>query len=176
MPVEDYLSAIRHRPFQNLAADESGMRSCEREAEKLLERVKREFLWAPPGEEGKWKGTKRGSTRPEIEQMIRGFICRYLLGRTAMDVSVFFTFVRKPSAKDAEVGALLRAKHFEPVGNGEILCRITVINCDAKSTLEIPEYAGQLRNYAEDWRRGTSRLSPATMPGGARIEKLGVAR
>ena len=53
------------RGFWNLAPDESGMYTREREGERLLERSRRE-LWKPGS-----------ASRKEIEAQIRIFLCRH---------------------------------------------------------------------------------------------------
>jgi len=67
----DLLEAALARGFWNLCADSSGMHTREREAERLLERARRE-LW----QEG-------SASRRELEAQIRIFLLRYQLGLAA---------------------------------------------------------------------------------------------
>eukprot|EP00931_Biecheleriopsis_adriatica_P047806 TRINITY_DN27587_c0_g1_i1.p1 TRINITY_DN27587_c0_g1~~TRINITY_DN27587_c0_g1_i1.p1 ORF type:complete len:476 (+),score=80.03 TRINITY_DN27587_c0_g1_i1:23-1429(+) len=84
------LDAALARGFFSLSADESGMRTREREAERLLERARRE-LWA----EG-------SASRRELELQIRHFLSWYVLGRAASSACIRLSFLRASSSPGSQ--------------------------------------------------------------------------
>uniref|UniRef100_A0A7S4UBS9 Inositol-pentakisphosphate 2-kinase n=1 Tax=Alexandrium monilatum TaxID=311494 RepID=A0A7S4UBS9_9DINO len=116
----EQLSAALERGFWATAADESGMHMREREAERLLERARRE-LWV------------EGSvSRRELEAQIRRFLCLYILGCAASQARLRLGVVRaSPSGGEAE--ATLRRLRYAPLaGASGVWCRLEL--CE----LEVP--------------------------------------
>eukprot|EP00913_Durusdinium_trenchii_P029497 g27649.t1 len=75
------------RGYWSLPADQSGLHSREREAERLLDRAKRE-MW----QEG-------SQSRLELEKQIRKFLCLHLLGDAACEVRLRINLVRPSDAQ-----------------------------------------------------------------------------
>merc|ERR1712023_290887 len=93
----------------------------------------------------------------QIEKEVIRWLCRFLLGRTAMDVSVLVNFVQLPPDKTGpEVEAQMRRLRYRPLeffgvpGSMAwtgIWYRASVVDTDAKPADKIPEYARQLDEY-----------------------------
>lgn len=101
------LTVALARGFWTPPADESGMHLREREAERLLERSRRE-LW-----------TEGSASRLELEGQIRALLCRYLLGCAASRACIRVDFLRpRESAANTAVHteAALRQLRFRPLG------------------------------------------------------------
>ncbi|CAE8613102.1 unnamed protein product [Polarella glacialis] len=113
------LDAAMARGYWSLAADESGMHLREREAERLLERARRD-LWAP------------GSTsRKELEAQISHFLCWHLLGCAANRACLRFSFVRASSSPSSEE-VLRRLRYARAPGSPGIWWRLEL------APLELP--------------------------------------
>merc|ERR1719221_101752 len=92
---------------------------------------------------------------PAIEKEALRCICRFLIGRTAMDCSVLVNFLRVEAAgSEPGLESNLLASRFRPVSASGLpaelhaeeglWCRITVIDIDAKQASKIPTYATEL--------------------------------
>ncbi|CAK9000694.1 unnamed protein product [Durusdinium trenchii] len=108
-PTREEMENAMKRGYWSLPADQSGLHSREREAERLLDRAKRE-MW----QEG-------SQSRLELEKQIRKFLCLHLLGDAACEVRLRINLVR-PSDAQQEV---LSEYRFAPLpGMPDIWCRV----------------------------------------------------
>ncbi|CAJ1366070.1 unnamed protein product [Effrenium voratum] len=110
-PKPEDIEIALARGFWSLPADQSGMHLREREADRLLDRAKRE-MWRP------------GSiSRRELETQIRNFLCLHLLGEAACRCCMRFSFVRAtPSTQD-----ILSQNRFVPLQSAPGLwCRMEI--------------------------------------------------
>ncbi|CAE6971517.1 unnamed protein product [Symbiodinium natans] len=98
--AEDICTSLQ-RGYWSLPADQTGLHLREREAERLLERARRE-LWA----EG-------SASRKELELQIRKFLCLHLVGSAACAARLRFSFARPAATPSAE--GLLSAHGFSPL-------------------------------------------------------------
>eukprot|EP00392_Amoebophrya_sp_AT5.2_P009053 g9081.t1 len=146
LTLDDYASAVQKSHFRPFLPDESGMRLSEREGKKLLEQAKRSEVL--PGERG-----FATSSQTNLREEMRNYICRYLLGRMAMDVSVMLSFAAAHSGGDEDA---LRSCGFKPLPGGRwqnVWYRLIVVDTDAKPVDRIPGYSTQLAEYERAWRR-----------------------
>lgn len=113
-------------------------------------------------------GTQQWNDELQLE-VIR-CLSRFLLGRTAHDVSVLINFVHVPSGQLNAVEEQLRGARFQPldVTWSGVWFRVTVIDLDAKSPKKIPEYASQLDRSAEVYleRHGKAAADAFAVVGG----------
>jgi len=115
---DEELGAVLERGFWATAADESGMHMREREAERLLERARRE-LWV----EG-------SASRRELEAQIRRLLCLYALGCAASRARLQLSVVR--GAEGGE--ATLRRLRFAPAAGARGLwCRLELRELEVPS-------------------------------------------
>ncbi|CAL1172378.1 unnamed protein product, partial [Cladocopium goreaui] len=116
--VEDMENAMK-RGYWSLPPDQSGLHLREREAERLLDRAKRE-LW----QEG-------SASRLELEKQIRRFLCLNLLGDAACHARLRFSFARPKTPLEQESLAEL---HFLQLQTApEIWCRLELAPLQLKS-------------------------------------------
>ncbi|CAD7970515.1 unnamed protein product [Amoebophrya sp. A120] len=140
LSVDDYAAALQASKFRPFLPDESGMRLSEREGRKLVEQTKRsEFL---PGER-----QFSQASQTDLEKQIVAYICRFLLGRMAMDLSVMMNFVHA----DVENLEPLRKAGFRPL-RGQIWYRLTLVDTDSKPLDRLPTYSRQLAEYERLWK------------------------
>lgn len=118
-PAEEVLEAALARGFWNLPADSSGMHTREREAERLLERARRE-LW----HEG-------SASRKELEAEIRKFLFRYQLGLGA-SCPLLRVHIARPRDSPGEE-ALRQRGYTTAVGQPRLWVRLEL------DILEIPQ-------------------------------------
>lgn len=97
-PAKEDVEAAFARGFWNLPADSSGMHAREREAERLLERARRE-LW-----------TEGSNSRRELELQMHQFLLRHKVGLAASEPCLVLRAVR-PIGPNAE--ETLRQAGFE---------------------------------------------------------------
>ncbi|CAE7186115.1 F8H [Symbiodinium pilosum] len=98
--AEDIDTSLQ-RGFWTLPADLSGLHLREREAERLLERARRE-LW-----------TEGSASRKELEMQIRKFLCLHLVGVAACRARLRFSFARPRATPAAQ--EMLSAHRFSPL-------------------------------------------------------------
>lgn len=136
MPMSDEaLDASLARGFWTLPADESGMHWREREAERLLERARRE-LWA-----------KGSASRRELEAEIRKFLCRYLLGCAACHACLRLSIVRARGG--TSTAERLRQLRYMPIAAVPSLwCRLDLVHLEVPCEHSISEDTMQSKRGA----------------------------
>jgi len=113
------------------AGHEGAMRQHERDGKQLVEWNARHYR-------------SDSLLASDVGQQAHNYIRRFLLGRTAMDVSVMITFV-KPEGKP-DVDALKRARFFPH--KGYWVC-ISVVDTELKPLDRVPRYATELDEYTK---------------------------
>mmetsp|Transcript_2311 Transcript_2311/g.4828 ORF Transcript_2311/g.4828 Transcript_2311/m.4828 type:complete len:1317 (-) Transcript_2311:48-3998(-) len=130
--------------LEEMPCDEAGIDAATKGMDDILERA---------GSTEEWNEA--------LEREVVVWICRFLLGRTAHDVSVLINFVvKRPEGLSQAEEDLLRSQRFTPL---EMLglpsedkwtkfwTRTTIVDTDLKDPHKIPEYATQLDQYAETY-------------------------
>eukprot|EP00435_Cladocopium_sp_Y103_P057775 s714_g20.t1 len=116
--VEDMENAMK-RGYWSLPPDQSGLHLREREAERLLDRAKRE-LW----QEG-------SASRLELEKQIRRFLCLNLLGDAACHARLRFSFARPQTPLEQE--SLVELHFLQVQSVPGIWCRLELAPLQLKS-------------------------------------------
>jgi len=104
-----------------------------------------------------------GSWNDSVEKEVVCWLCRFLLGRTAHDVSVLINFIHVPAESiTLDLDAKLRCARYKPLDffglqgglswTG-IWFRASIIDTAIKPAAKIPEYATQLDEYSRAYYR-----------------------
>merc|ERR1711924_191048 len=156
--IADYEKALNSGLRGNWVDDESGMRISERDGEKLLERAKREV----------WRhDVKFNRSHEDLTEQLKGYLCRFLIGRMAMDLSISINLIAVDSESSGgnAIGSDLRKKLNTEgwnrisgsFGGGSLYYRVVLMDTDAKPVDRVPDYATQLEEYARAYARRSNK-------------------